>query len=339
MIFNELMTGLNEAVGMESISDAPMTELEEMNAEIQDMIALESALDEEFAYNTLAFCDNTEATNALLAMRECGLESTQGMDPAKIYEGFGIESEIAMEAAKDVLARKAYAGVAAIKALIATCIKWLKSLFGVTVASKKVFASLAKKAKESKKQLSKKRGSAKIDSEKLVRELPDYAAGLTANMKVYDDCLAAADLYGNGDEVIKVNAQTYIDDTKDLDERISKLNESYNKSETTEASGSALVTTIITKLGELEKLGTDNKSVDAGKKINKAIKALEKYRSELDKKTSEDDKQLSEKKASINKAIVHLNKANTGAKTTLKNIVKIADDLLTMSKGVLAAIY
>lgn len=339
MIFNELITGLNEAIGMESVSDAPMTELEEMNAEIQDMIALESALDEEFAYNTLAFCDNTEATNALLAMRECGLESTKGMDPAKIYEGFGIESEIAMEAAKDVLARKAYAGVAAIKALIATCIKWLKSLFGVTVASKKVFASLAKKAKESHKQLSKKRSSAKIDSEKLKRELPDYSKGISENMKCFNDCILNADILDKGSEVISSNAQVYIDETKSLEENITKLNEAYNKSETTEYSGSELVSTLLTKLKDLESLGNQNKSVDAGKKINQSIKALEKYRSELDKKTSEEDTKLSEKKASINKAIILLNKSNSGAKTSLKNVVKIADDLLTMSKGVLAAIY
>lgn len=395
MIFNELMTGLNEAVGMESISDAPMTELEEMNAEIQDMIALESALDEEFAYNTLAFCDNTEATNALLAMREVGLESTQGMDPAKIYEGFGIESEIAMEAAKDVLARKAYAGVAAIKALIATCIKWLKSLFGITVASKKVFTSLSKKAKDMKKQLSKKSGSAKINSEKLKRELPVYSSndkgiaaicnlyvkhtGLIAKLNSSTGMMASEseelDINGgigmeskdakkrdipnpakNAKEsnakddadasslLIKSftdNVSTIKTKITEVKEDVKKLPDLYDKTSTEEKAGSEVLTYLTTALGVLENIKSNIGSVDnVGKTINKTIKSLEKEKSRLDKVYKDTTASvLPSAQQSINTAITLLTEIHKAAKTEIKMIVKIADDLLTMSKGVLAAIY
>ena len=364
MIFNELMTGLNEAVGMESYVDAPMTELEEMNAEIQEMVALESALDEEFAYNTLAFCDNAEATNALLAMREVALESTQGMDPAKIYEGFGFESAIAMEAAKDVLARKAYAGVAAIKALIATCIKWLKSLFGVTVASKKVFSSLAKKGKEMAKQLGKKMGSKKIDSEKLKREVPAYEDKIREFVENYDKHLGMIKdvrvVWGVSKSNSNDKGAAYIKDgenrssLEDIKKTIEDLKEStkdygdkYDKGDTTEKSGSILVSSLKDACSYLDTTvnsGT-RKSEDAGKKIKDAIKKLEDAKKNLDKKKdSRTGKELSSDQQSgiktiLNTQITLYNTVHSAVKADLKMIVKVSDDLLTMSKGVLAAIY
>lgn len=349
MIFNELMTGLNEAVGMESISDAPMTELEEMNAEIQEMVALESALDEEFAYNTLAFVENTEATNALLAMREVALESTQGVDPAKIYEGFGIESEIAMEAAKDVLARKAYAGAAAIKALIATCIKWLKSLFGVTVASKKVFSSLAKKGKAMAKELRKKQGSSKVNAEKLKRDVPKYQDKIGEFVANYDKHLAMV----KGEGIEDIHYRYKNDDTDriksvaSIDKQIETLKEStkeygdkYDKGDTSEETGSGLVSTLISACDYLDKevnSGT-RKSEDAGKKIKNAIKKLEDAKKDLDKKENK-EKDKSGLKEVLNKQITLYNTVHSAVKADLKMIVRVADDLLTMSKGVLAAIY
>lgn len=361
MIFNELMTGLNEAVGMESISDAPMTELEEMNAEIQEMVALESALDEEFAYNTLAFVENTEATNALLAMREVALESTQGVDPAKIYEGFGIESEIAMEAAKDVLARKAYAGAAAIKALIATCIKWLKSLFGVTVASKKVFSSLAKKGKAMAKELRKKQGSSKVNAEKLKRDVPKYQDKIKEFVGNYDKHLSLVKdvkwvwsnktdetrnpdkkgfaAFEEGSDRLNISdVQKSIDDLK---ESVKNYGDKYDKGETSEESGSTLVSTLISACDYLDtevNSGT-RKSEDAGKKIKTAIKKLEDAKKAVDKKENYESNQKSDLKTLLNKQITLYNTVHSAVKADLKMIVRVADDLLTMSKGVLAAIY
>lgn len=359
MIFNELMTGLNEAVGMESYSDAPMTELEEMNAEIQEMVALESALDEEFAYNTLAFCDNAEATNALLAMREVALESTQGMDPAKIYEGFGFESAIAMEAAKDVLARKAYAGVAAIKALIATCIKWLKSLFGVTVASKKVFSSLARKGKDMAKQLGKKMGSKKIDSEKLKREIPDFSGkisefvgnydkhiALVKDTKLSSENLAVSDsglgnITGTIAKITVGSVESINKNIEELKEFTKEYGEKYDKDDTTEKSGSELVTYLANACDSLDKtVASGRKNEDAGKKIKDAIKNLEDVKRDLDKESNKlNDTAKSKAKEMLNKQITFYNTVHSTVKADLKMIVKVADDLLTTSKGVLAAIY
>ena len=360
MIFNELMTGLNEAVGMESISDAPMTELEEMNAEIQEMVALESALDEEFAYNTLAFVENTEATNALLAMREVALESTQGVDPAKIYEGFGIESEIAMEAAKDVLARKAYAGAAAIKALIATCIKWLKSLFGVTVASKKVFSSLAKKGKAMAKELRKKQGSSKVNAEKLKRDVPKYQDKIKEFVGNYDKHLSLVKGTKLSSENLAVSnsglgniegaiAKIVIGSVESINKTIEDLKEStkdygdkYDKGDTSEESGSSLVSTLISACDYLDKeVNSGNrKTEDAGKKIKDAIKNLEDVKKDLDKESNKmNDGAKSKAKEILNKQITLYNTVHSAVKADLKMIVRVADDLLTMSKGVLAAIY
>lgn len=343
MIFDELMTGLNEAVGMESVSDAPMTELEEMNAEIQDMIALESAFEEMEAYTVLEFADNVEATSALLAMREVALESTQGMDPAKIYEGFGIESEIAMEAAKDVLARKAYAGIAAIKALIATCIKWLKSLFGITVASKKVFTSLKKKADDMKKQLNKKAGSSKIDSEKLVRSIPDYQDGLKNWIGLFNNNItnlknATKDMVGRIErgELKDEHSEGSIET---LNQQTEKHATAYKKSETEEVAGSQLITVLTGALNYLSTEAGKLKSKDPGKDIKSAIKELENYKKKLDNRDSSKDDKLEGKKASVNALITRLNKLNSLFKEDMKGIVRVSDDLLTMSKGVLAAIY
>lgn len=349
MIFNELMTSLNEVVGMESCSDAPMTELEEMNAEIQEMIALESALDEEFAYNTLAFCDNAESTNALLAMREVALESTQGMDPAKIYEGFGIESEIAMEAAKDVLARKAYAGTAALKALIATCIKWLKSLFGITVASKKVFKSLETKAKDMIKNLNRKSGSKKIDSEKLKRDIPKYAEALNTLVNYYDKILDKVSAQSQYDNIVKsgknssgVAADKVIDDDYEAVKKIKEdLKDVYDKSSTDESTGTSLISTLTTALNTIKGIKSTVKVDDAGKHIKDAIKKLEDIRKGLEKRTADKQGEANNQDQIklINRYIGLYQECASASKAVLKEIVKVSDDALTMSKGVLAAIY
>lgn len=342
MIFNEMIQGLDEKLAMESANEKVMTLEEEMNAEIADLVAMESATDELDASNIFAFVDGVEATNAYLAMRDAGLSTSEGRDVAAIYKGFGIESEIAMEAAKDVLARKAYAGKAAIKALIATLIKWLKALFGVTVASKKVFESLAKKAKAMKTQLEKKKSSEKV-TDKLSKEVRvDFAEEITKWTKHYDDHIKYVTEHVNMD-----------DETGDVDAMNLSIKTIRSAFKTPESGavaptkekkeGAGLVSHLITSLDTLS--GVNNRATaDAGKAIKDAIAKLEKVKKSVDAKIENEKDEtkkaaLSTSKEVLNAKIKLVNEVNSACKKDLKGLVKVADELLTVSKGVLATIY
>lgn len=341
MIFNEMIQGLDEKLAMESANEKVMTLEEEMNAEIADLVAMESATDELDASNIFAFVDGVEATNAYLAMRDVGLSTSEGRDVAAIYKGFGIESEIAMEAAKDVLARKAYAGKAAIKALIATLIKWLKALFGVTVASKKVFESLAKKAKAMKTQLEKKKSSEKV-TDKLSKEVRvDFTDEITKWTKHYDDHIKYVTEHVNMDETGDVDAMNL--SIKTIRSAF-KTPEGGAVAPTKEKKeGSGLVSHLITSLDTLS--GVNNRTTaDAGKAIKDAIAKLEKVKKSVDAKLENEKDETKKAALATNKEVLNakiklVNEVNSACKKDLKGLVKVADELLTVSKGVLATIY
>lgn len=341
MIFNEMIQGLDEKLAMESANEKVMTLEEEMNAEIADLVAMESATDELDASNIFAFVDGVEATNAYLAMRDAGLSTSEGRDVAAIYKGFGIESEIAMEAAKDVLARKAYAGKAAIKALIATLIKWLKALFGVTVASKKVFESLAKKAKAMKTQLEKKKSSEKV-TDKLSKEVRvDFTDEITKWTKHYDSHIKYVTEHVNMDETGDVDAMNL--SIKTIRSAF-KTPEGGAVAPTKEKKeGAGLVSHLITSLDTLS--GVNNRTTaDAGKAIKDAIAKLEEVKKSVDAKIENEKDEtkkaaLSASKEVLNAKIKLVNEVNSACKKDLKGLVKVADELLTVSKGVLATIY
>lgn len=341
MIFNEMIQGLDEKLAMESANEKVMTLEEEMNAEIADLVAMESATDELDASNIFAFVDGVEATNAYLAMRDAGLSTSEGRDVAAIYKGFGIESEIAMEAAKDVLARKAYAGKAAIKALIATLIKWLKALFGVTVASKKVFESLAKKAKAMKTQLEKKKSSEKV-TDKLSKEVRvDFVEEITKWVGLYDEHIKNVVTNITTDEKGDISA---------IELKIKSIKDTFKTPEggavaptKEKKEGAELVSHLITSLDTLS--GVNNRTTaDAGKAIKDAIAKLEKVKKSVDAKLENEKDEtkkaaLSTSKEVLNAKIKLVNEVNSACKKDLKGLVKVADELLTVSKGVLATIY
>lgn len=344
MLLDEILNGLQGAPGMESVlGTGEMTEYDEMKEELADLAAMESAFEEMEACSVLAAIEEVNSIGMVLACREVGLESVQGSDKANIFKSFGVEDDIAMEAAKDVLARKAYAGVAAIKALIATCIKWLKNLLGFTVASKKVFSSLAKKGKAMKKDLEKKRSSKKIDAEKLKREVPQLTESLDTFVKLYDKHFGKIK---DGDEAsVKKTLSSTVDQLKDATQKFKddqkEYSDKYDKSNTTEKSGSELYTYMVNFCGALETIKTD-RTEDVGKKLKKAIKNLEDYQKSLDRdsKENKDNSDSNENAKQILSAkITYYNVLHGVVKSDLKYIVRIADDGLTMAKGVLAAIY
>ena len=339
--------------GMEGLGYEPaeMTLEEEMNAEI----AMEAELDEAYAQmdfaNIVAGTSQAEAILTAMAEREVGLESNAGRDAATIYGEFGLEG-FGMEAVKDVVARKAYSGIASLKALINTCISWLKQLIGITVASKKVFSGLSKKAKAMKKQLGKVQSKV---SEKLKRDMPNYTEvlvklagnGTGANKGLYK---AVAD------SAQDVDQSQWIDDLKTLgakkidplteaakteSQKFSQLNDElkdvYDKGDTSDYEGSACFGHINTFLAKLETLATAYKSIDMAKGFEKQIKAYEKLRKEADKSntTIKDPTNVSKY---LNAQITFLNKRSTYGKKVIKEIVRVADDGLTMAKGIYASL-
>lgn len=340
--------------GMEGLGYEPaeMTLEEEMNAEI----AMEAELDEAYAQmdfaNIVAGTSQAEAILTAMAEREVGLESNAGRDAATIYGEFGLEG-FGMEAVKDVVARKAYSGIASLKALINTCISWLKQLIGITVASKKVFSGLSKKAKAMKKQLGKVQSKV---SEKLKRDMPNYSTVLT---KLAGTGVATAGTQGLY-KTISSNSQTNNDSfveslktaeaadvekmtktVKDKNERFTQLNEDlkdiYDKGDTDDYEGSACFGHINTFLVNLEKVSNFYKSTDMAKGYEKQIKAFEKFRKEVDKKDST-VKAPTEVGQFLNAKITSLNKNSTYGKKILKEIVRLADDGLTMAKGIYASL-
>lgn len=335
--------------GMEGLGIETETEVS-LEQEMNEEIAMEAELDEAYAQmdfaNIVASTSQCEAILTAMAEREIGLESNAGRDAAVIYGEFGLE------AIKDVAMRKAYSGWASLKALINTCINWLKQLIGIQTASKKIFAGLAKKAKAMKKQLRKVQSKV---SEKLTREMPKYVEAFEALLADYSEIvriqrgangtLDADQIAGIFDSAMgnteeKVNrmissVETGIDRIKRSSENLTDT-PPYDKSNTNDYEGAAAFNHIIEAVTKLEALATANKSDDFVKILDKNIKVWERVRNNIDKK--KDNQPPSNVGRYINKNIEFLTKQSGYCKKLLKEFVKAADDCLTMAKGIYATL-
>lgn len=342
-ILNVLGTFGMEGLG---IDEREVTLEEEMTAEI----AMEAELDE--AYSQMEFAGIVQATSeveavlSVMAAREVGLESNEGRDAATIYGEFGFEG-IGMEAVKDVVARKAYSGIASIKSLINKLITWLKGLVGITVASKKIFTGLKNKAKAMRKLLSK--GQSKVN-EKLKREMPDYKKALGETIDKYSQYLNDSEKVEDKDVTNIKNANVNAITSKisligksieELDKVDDELQDMYDKGDTTEYEGNACYNHVVSFVTFLESEADKLKSDDIIKRINDNIKKWERLRKDLDKKDANGKNEVKNPDAVskyIQKEISYYNKLSLKSKKVLKLIVKIADDGLTAAKGVYAAV-
>lgn len=321
---------------------------EEMNEEI----AMEASLDEAYAQmdyaNMVAGASQAEAILTTMADREVGLESNTGRNATDVYKGFGIE--VGMEAVKDVVARKAYSGLASIKALINTCIKWLKSLLGIQTASKKIFAGLKKKATAMKKQLSKVQSKV---SEKLKREMPDYdkainelvgsfsviASKMTHIKEGTSNATSTAERFLNtSDEILEKATARFEQRISEMKESSEKLSDKdvYDKNDTTEYEGVTCYNKIVATVSLIATKSNENKSIDIQKIIDGSIKNLEKARKEIDK-----NKDVTPSPAVtryLNKRIEFYTKLSQFQKKILKELVNASDDALTMAKGIYATL-
>lgn len=142
---------------------------EQMTQEIQELSSLESLMEQDnAAIGFLKTCE-AELTLKQLAVREiAGAEEDQAL---ATFERYGLNDEYSTEAAKDVLARKGYIGVAKIKAIIAAVIKMIQEALTFGTVSNKGFKKIAKYAKKLKESLKRKAGSAKIGKDSFVREI------------------------------------------------------------------------------------------------------------------------------------------------------------------------
>ena len=334
--------------GMEGLGYEPaeMTLEEEMNAEI----AMEAELDEAYAQmdfaNIVAGTSQAEAILTAMAEREVGLESNAGRDAAAIYGEFGLEG-FGMEAVKDVVARKAYSGIASLKALINTCISWLKQLLGIHTASKKVFSGLKKKAQAMRKQLGKVQSKV---SEKLKRDMPDYLTAMEKISKGYKDLLDEqksdrkyVTKDGEVSFALSMTEETVNNFVSDIEATLSEtkrasedLDEVYDKTDSNDYEGSECFNHIVKAIRSIETTSNNLKGDDFAKMVDKNIKTLESARKEIDK----------DKKATpapnlpryFNKLIELYNKKSSLMKKSLKAYVKVADDALTMGKGIYASL-
>ena len=315
-----------------------------LEQEMNEEIAMEAELDESYAQmdfaNIVASTSQCEAILTAMAEREVGLESNEGRDAGEIYKEFGLE------AVKDVAMRKVYSGFASLKALINTCISWLKQLVGISVASKKVFGGLQKKAKSLKKQLGKVQSKV---SEKLSRDMPDYVKAMnTIITKYYNTNLADEEMTDKEINILKQETKAklnrMISADKKANEKMSDilddLKDEYDKGDTTEYEGSKCFSHINNAIIAIEQTGKAGKAADdMAKKYNKEIKQLEKVRNDLTKKDG--DKGVvakDELQKYLNIHITHLTKRSNLAKAALREYVKVADDCLTMAKGVYASL-
>ena len=368
MNFAEIMN----SIGAESMGyEAPINEIDEMNAEI----ALESELDKNFAemdaMNTVATISEIEAVSIALSERELALESTD-RTAEEVYRDFGLESVVALEAIKDVVARKYYGGVSNIKALINKCISWLKNLLGMGTSVKKVMTGLKKKADNQLKALRKLAGK---KTEKLKRTMPKDKISFShgdfemwtskdgqskisgASMSSGDQLLADLKVFASSDgqgrdksyaeRVEWMNTQIsaikkLIEDQKDVYKDWKENDEEYEE-------GSAY-SHIIDLLQSLKTVSDSNKANKVDTNIRKMIDALEKIRGKVNDEVTKDIAAAKKKNSNADtsdipnlttyftKFITYLNLQSTLVKDKLKTYVRMADDILTHGKGIEAAL-
>ena len=99
------------------------------------------------------------------------MEAQDIADATEIFSKYGLTDSYALEAAKDVLAREMYRGVAKVKTLVAAIIKFIQELITFGGTTNKAYAKLKKLAKQIKEALKKKISSKKVQEDKFAKEI------------------------------------------------------------------------------------------------------------------------------------------------------------------------
>ena len=227
MDINKLLNIGNESAGY----DAPQSLLDEMMEEIGIESDIDNAVFDAEAAAITAAASIAENVYVAMAEKECSME---GSNPLEVYKDFGIESNlvevVGQEAIRDVVARRAYSGLAQVKSLINTIISWLKRILGLSTNTKKIFKSLANKAKKIRKEVTQARAKFSQKSvkngtdEEIEKELPNYLG--TANTVDLNQPIGLRTVIEVYNAVNGLIAATATNVTSDLDSQ----NVSYNRS-------------------------------------------------------------------------------------------------------------
>ena len=346
MNINQLLNIGNESAGYEG----PKSLLDEMMEEIGFESDIDNAIYEADAAAVTSAASIVENVYAVMAEREAGIE---GANPLEAYKGFGLEgalvNTIGQEAITDVVARRAYSGIAQLKSLINTLIAWVAKILGLSTNTKKIFKSLSEKAKKIRKELSKSRANfaAKAlkagEDKELTREIPNYIGdsqgeldkefGINTVLAYYKrvkpiDSLADQIKYDNTGLVINItppNDDTLIDKKDGYAEKIKTWKEDTKNEE----SGNTIFDKVSTALDKIVKAKDSN--IDIVKACEKLKKRLEKVRQDMEKANT-GNSDLSKEHDKINLWIKYMNTVVAYINMFAKFYVRIADELFTDAK-------
>lgn len=371
MNINQLLNIGNESAGYEG----PKSLLDEMMEEIGFESDIDNAIYEAEAAAITASTSIAENVYVAMAEKECGVE---GANPLEVYKDFGIEgnllSIVGQEALTDVVKRRAYSGVAQLKSLINTIISWFKRLLGLSTNTKKIFKSLADKAKKIKKDVVKARANFAAKERKqgsdfeIEKEIPRYlannnndinAVGLNSAIAGYLICLSTVQVLTNNVESIvdpsgvivgnnlasATNATEARDGrlfTNEVKERLEENIKSWKEDTMHDVTGDQVFNEILKALDFL--YANRVLRQDIQKEIDRGIKRLEQARKAMEsnvKSMSDRDQRASRGNANVgheifNEMIETLTRCASGMNILAKHYVSVADQLFTDAKWLIA---
>ena len=344
---NQLLNIGNESAGYEN----PKSLLDEMMEEIGFESDIDNAIYDADASAVTAASSIVENVYTVMAEREAGTESTSILEA---YGSFGLAGSlvacIGQEAITDVIKRRAYSGLTQIKSLINTLISWVTKILGLSANTKKIFKSLAEKAKKIRKDLSKGRAAFSAKSVKngedkeFNREIPDYLGndsldsefGIKTVIFMYTK---AKTHLGKITDKIKfengilieglVNADTNPISTSKKEEYAEKI-KTWKEDTKNEESNDTLFSKITAGLDALVAAKSDK--VDLQKVADKAKKHLEKIRKDMENANKSVNADLSKSHEYINEWITYTSLVAAHMNMFAKFYVKIADELFTDAK-------
>jgi hypothetical protein len=346
MNINQLLNIGNESAGYEG----PKSLLDEMMEEIGFESDIDNAIYEADAAAVTSAASIVENVYAVMAEREAGIE---GANPLEAYKGFGLEGAlvnyVGQEAITDVVARRAYSGIAQLKSLINTLIAWVAKILGLSANTKKIFKSLAEKAKKVRKELSKARAALASkalkagEDKELTREIPDYAGesnvdklGINTVTYIYGKIKTDFDSIEKGVKVenaavVTTSVSTSNDLKADKKEEYAEKIKTWKEDTKDEKTGNDIITAVASALDLL--VSAKSNSVDIQKSADKLKKHLEKVRKELENANkSNASADLSADHETINKYIAQVSLDATYMTMFAKFYVRVADEVFTDAK-------
>ena len=347
MNINQLLNIGNESGAYET----PKSLLDEMMEEIGFESDIDNAIYEADAAAVTSAASIVENVYTVMAEREAGIE---GANPLEAYKGFGLEGAlvnyVGQEAITDVVARRAYSGIAQLKSLINTLIAWVSKILGLSANTKKIFKSLAEKAKKVRKDLSKARAAFASkalkngEDKEFTREIPDYlgkanlneeygintVTAIYAKLKGDLDTITSRVTFTNGKLVVGIKMNSAPDISADKKDEHAEKIKTWKEDTKNEETNDTLFSKIAAGLDALVAAKSDK--VDIQKAAEKTRKHLEKVRKDIENANKTANADLSDSHENINEWIAYTTLAASYMNMFAKFYVRVADELFTDAK-------